>query len=116
MTVKVDSQALYTSELKPDQNSAGQIFGYCRSMLLQGTLSRQRILMQRSISSRIGVHVTQKAFQQKARPIRSIELLFTVCTTNGFGATPLANAPATEITANLDTVFTTQVAPSPPPV
>ncbi len=87
-------------------------------MLLQATLSQQRVLMKRSNSSRIGVRMTRKAFQQKARPIRSIKLLFKVCTTNGFGATPvaIANAPATEITTNFDAVFETQVAPPPPPV
>ncbi len=100
MTDKIGSQALYTSELKPDQNSACQIFGYCRSMLLQATLSRQRVLMKRSNNSRIGVRMTRKAFQQKARPIRSIELLFKVCTTTGFGATLCKLDPACKRTSN----------------
>jgi len=55
-------------------------------MLLQVTLSRQCVLLKRSNNSRIGVRMTRKAFQRKARSIHSIELLFKVCTTNGFGA------------------------------
>ena len=101
MTDKICSQALYTSERKPDQNSACQNFCYCRSTLLQAILPRQHVLMERLNLSSIGVRMTRKGLQTKHERFAASSCFSKVCTTNGFGATPqahapVANAPATD--------------------
>ena len=76
--------------------------------------------MERSNLSSIGVLMTRKPFQQKARAIYSIELLFQRSAQQMVSVRPPSKRTSSKrtsnrVTANFDAVFETQVASPPPP-